>query len=182
MTGTAAEIIQYLFDQDKTKRWDLKEHREKRSLDANAYFYLLVNEIAKKQNISDVEVHDRLLTENPEYFKNDEGGFDWKVSPIEPNKYNLIKEQVNGNFEYYLNSGTVVSLEKEDGKKVEFKDGSGIVTGRVFWHIKGSRQMNSKEMSRLISSAVFEAEQLGIQTMTPNEIAQLNALWGKKHG
>lgn len=160
--------------------WEVKEHKKSRSLDSNNYFYLLVNKIAKKQRISDVEVHDKFLSENIEYFYNDDGGMDWKVSPQTPNAYGLIKEQVNGNFEYYKDSGMTVTLQKGTGDKVKYKDGKEVV-GRVFWHIKGSRQMDSKSMSRLISSVVFEAEQLGISTMTPAEIAHMNELWGKKH-
>ena len=97
--------------------WEVKEHRKSRSLDSNNYFYLLVNKIAKKQNISDTEVHDRFLAENIEYFTNDDGGIDWKVSPQEPNAYGLIKEQVNGNFEYYKDSGMTVLCRKNPARK-----------------------------------------------------------------
>lgn len=183
MTGNAQEIVSYLMEQQAVKpdcKYDLKEHKERRSLDSNNYFYLLVNKIAKKQNISDVEVHDKFLSENIDYFVNEDGGIDWKVSPVEPNAYGLIKEQVNGNFEYYKDSGMTVTLQKGTGDKVKYKDGKEVV-GRVYWHIKGSRQMDSKSMSRLISSVVFEAEQLGIPTMTPAEIAHMNELWGKRH-
>ena len=170
-------------DEEKNKpngMWEVKEARKSRSIDSNNYFYLLVNKIAKKQNISDTEVHDRFLAENIEYFTNDDGGIDWKVSPQEPNAYGLIKEQVNGNFEYYKDSGMSVKLQKGTGDNVKYKDGTDV-EGRVYWHIKGSRQMDSKSMSRLISSVVFEAEQLGINTMTENEIRHMNELWGKKH-
>lgn len=183
MIGNAKEILDYLLEQQREKpdaEWELSEKKQKRSLDSNNYFYLLVNKIAKKQNISDVEVHDKFLSENIDYFVNEDGGIDWKVSPVEPNAYGLIKEQVNGNFEYYKDSGMTVTLQKGTGDKVKYKDGKEVV-GRVFWHIKGSRQMDSKSMSRLISSVVFEAEQLGISTMTPAEIAHMNELWGKRH-
>lgn len=183
MTGTASEVVQYLMEQSRAKpdaKWDVTEHKQQRSLDSNNYFYLLVNKIAKKQRISDVEVHDKFLSENIEYFTNDDGAIDWKVSPVEPNQFGLIKEQVNGNFEYYKDSGMSVKLQKGTGDNVKYKDGTDV-EGRVYWHIRGSRQMDSKAMSRLISSVVFEAEQLGIPTMTPDEIERMNALWGKKH-
>ena len=186
MTGDTDSVIRYVME-EKLKNpdvtWDVELHREKkmRSLSANSYFYVLVNKIAIKQRISDTEVHDKLLSENIAYFKNSDGGIDWKVAPVEPNAYGLIKEQVDGNFEYYLDSGMTVKLQKENGEKVEYKNGKDV-QGRVYWHIKGSRQMTSKEMNRLISSTVFEAEQLGINALTPNEIAHLTALWGEKHG
>jgi len=182
MTGDTDTIIRYIMEEKMNNPdvlWDIDKHKEKRSLDSNAFFYLLINKIAVKQRISDVEVHDKYLSENIAYFKNDDGGMDWKVSPNQPNQYGLIKEQVNGNYEYYIDSGMMVTLQKEHGDKVKYKDGKEV-KGRVYWHIKGSRQMNSKEMSRLISSVVFDAEQLGIETMTPAEIAHMNSLWGKR--
>ena len=86
--------------------WELKEHEEKkmRSLSANNYFYTLVNKIAIKERISDTEVHDKFLSENRCYYKNDEGGIDWKVSPISANAYGLIKEKVGKNYEYYVDT------------------------------------------------------------------------------
>ena len=40
--------------------------------------------------------------------------------------------------------------------------------------------MDSKEMSHFIEGIVFEAKQLGIETMTPNEILEMNARWGNE--
>jgi hypothetical protein len=43
---------------------------------------------------------------------------------------------------------------------------------------KGSSEFDTKEMSIFIDGIVSEAKELGIETMTPNEIARLNGLWG----
>ena len=54
--------------------------------------------------------------------------------------------------------------------------GRGKVNGKEFTHyrvFKGSSEMDSLEMSILINGTVSEAEQLGIPTLTPNEIARL---------
>lgn len=184
-TGDTDEIIRYIMEEKLRNPdvvWDVKEHKEhkSRSLDSNSFFWLLVNKIAIKQRISDTEVHDKFLSENVAYFKNDDGGIDWKVAPTEPNAFGLIKEQVNGNYEYYKDSGMVVTLQKEQGDTVKYHDGHEV-QGRVYWHIKGTRQMDSKEMSRIISSVVFEAEALGINTLTPAEQAHMIALWGETH-
>ena len=47
MTGKSADIIKYLLDQDSTKEWDLSEHKEKRSLDANGLLWACLQEIAQ---------------------------------------------------------------------------------------------------------------------------------------
>lgn len=184
MTGTASQVVQYLMEQARENpdaEWDLTEHKKKRSLDSNSYFWLLVNKIANVQHISDADVHDRLLSENIAYYKNEEGGIDWKVSPLEPNAYGLIVEQIKDDYAYYLDSRMKVTLNKDGGDLVLDKNGCEVV-GRVYWHIKGTHQMDSKEMSRILESTVFEAEQLGIETMTPAEIEKMNRLWEKHHG
>lgn len=178
------EAVQYLTEQNILKPnadWEIKEKKKARSLNANSYFWVLVNKIAKKQHISDTEVHDKLLSENIAYFKNEEGGIDWKVSPIEPNKYGLIVEQIKDDYAYYLDSKMKVSLQKESGDLVKDKANHEVVMGRVYWHIKGTHQMDTKEMSRILESTVFEANELGIEVMTPNEIAELTAAWEKYH-
>lgn len=46
MTGTSAELIKYLVEQEKDKTWELKEQRGKRSLDANGMLWACLQEIA----------------------------------------------------------------------------------------------------------------------------------------
>ena len=186
-TGDTDMIVRYVMEEKLKKPdvvWDINEHEERRlrSLSANSYFYLLCNKIAIKQRISDVEVHDNFLSENRYYYENEGGGIDWKVSPVTPNAYGLIKEKVGKYYEYYVDSGMIVKLEKtQTGDKVKYKDGE-LVEGRVYWHIKGTHEMTSKELGRVIDSVIFEANQLGIETITPAEKERLLAMWGEKHG
>ena len=44
----------------------------------------------------------------------------------------------------------------------------------------GSSSYDTQQMSRLIELAVADAKELGIETLTPNEIAELLAFWGDK--
>lgn len=46
MIGNAQEIVKWLFDQERDKIFEIKEHREKRSLNANSYFWHLCGSIA----------------------------------------------------------------------------------------------------------------------------------------
>lgn len=187
MTGDAWKIIAFLSqEENKGKTWDLKEHKEKRSNDANAFFWTLVNQLSIYEGLSDTEVHDKYLSENRAYFYNDEGALDWKVSPLKPNKYGLIKERYidrkgNEQCNYYISSDMKVSLVKDDGNKCINKDGTETV-GTVYWHIKGSHQMDSKEMHRLINSVVEDARACGIETMPREKLNQLLESWGMNHG
>jgi hypothetical protein len=42
---------------------------------------------------------------------------------------------------------------------------------------KGSHLYDTKEMSRLIDYIVEEAKDLGIETMTPDDVARMKASW-----
>lgn len=55
--------------------------------------------------------------------------------------------------------------------------GTGIVNNKEFTHYKiykGSSEFDSKEMTIFIDGIIQECNQLGIPTLTPNEIASLN--------
>ena len=57
MLGKPQEIIQWLFAQDRDKVFEIKEHREKRSLTANAYAWALIGKIADVLRTSKDEVY-----------------------------------------------------------------------------------------------------------------------------
>ena len=44
--------------------------------------------------------------------------------------------------------------------------------------MRGSHTYDTKEMSRLIDGTVEEAKELGIETMTPDQIERMKSLWG----
>ena len=142
MIGNAEAIIQYLFQQDREKLYEVREYKQKRSLTANAYFWVLVNEIANVTNQSKDEIHLQMLKE---YGQNEVFSI---RSDIDVSRYLKYYEEI----------------------------GKGKVNGKEFTHyrvFKGSSEMDSREMAILIDGVVQEAEQLGIPTLTPNEIARL---------
>lgn len=48
--------------------------------------------------------------------------------------------------------------------------------------MRGSHTYNTAEMSKLIDGTVSEAKELGIETMTPDQIEEMKQKWGFKHG
>ena len=144
MIGNAEAIIQYLFQQDRDKLFEVRDYAKKRSLTANAYFWVLVNEIANVTNQSKDEIHLQMLKE---YGQNEVFSI---RSDIDVSRYLKYYEEI----------------------------GKGKVNGKEFTHyrvFKGSSEMDSREMAILIDGVVQEAEQLGIPTLTPNEIARLKS-------
>ena len=61
MIGNAEEIIKWLFAQDREKVFEIKEHRAKRSLTANAYAWSLIGKIADALRTSKDEVYLTML-------------------------------------------------------------------------------------------------------------------------
>lgn len=54
----------------------------------------------------------------------------------------------------------------------------GQVNGKSeYWLYKQTHTLNTSEMSQLIKGAVQEAQQLGIQTLTPRELAEIEKKW-----
>ncbi len=61
MIGNAKEIVQWLFEQDSDKVFEVKEHKEKRSLTANAYAWTLIGKIAEVLRTSKDETYLTML-------------------------------------------------------------------------------------------------------------------------
>lgn len=159
MTGTASEIIQYLFDQDKTKKWDIKEHKEKRSLDANAYFHVLCDKLRQKLGMSMARCKNHLIADYGQILYLPDGA---------PMIY-----KTNAPEEYMRELETIhtkcIKVAEENGKEVYFY--------RLY---RGSHEYDTKEMSQLIEGTVQECKAVGLETETPYEIAKMEALWGKR--
>ena len=142
MVGNAIQIIQWLYNQDKDKRFDIKEHKEKRSLNANNYAWKLITEIANVLRKSKEEVHFDLLR-------------DYSQVALVILKSNV---DIKGYIRYYeFERETIISNVKFNIYKV----------------YKGSSEMDKKEFSILLEGLIQEAQQQGIPTLTPNEIAKL---------
>ena len=146
MVGNAIQIIQWLYNQDKDKIFDIKEHKEKRSLNANNYAWKLITEIANVLRKSKEEVYLEMLK-----------------SYGQCEMISIVSSvDVKGYFKYYEEAGR------------------SFLNGKEFTHYKiykGSSEFNTKEMSILIDGIVQEAKQLGIETMTPSQLAELKSLW-----
>lgn len=61
MIGTQKQAITWLLEQNKDKKYEVKEYSEKRGLKANAYYWELVNQLANVLRISKEELHFLLL-------------------------------------------------------------------------------------------------------------------------
>lgn len=130
---------------------DVKKWRKPRSNDANAYFHVLVNEIATARGMADDEVKRLLVVDYGTYARDGDGqiiGFKLpqSVDPDTIYPYTKLFKQVG-----------------ENGKVFN-----------CYLVYKRSSEMDTKEMSRLIDGAIYEARELGIDTDTPEQRARFN--------
>lgn len=141
----------------------LTKHREGRSLDANAYYNVLVRKIAHERNISEAEYHNRSLAEVGIPMLDAEGN---RILVMMKDNDQWLK-QLQGENHYAPTTKTATA-----------KDGS---VWRWFYLLLPSRLMNTREMSMLIDYVVQDAQALGIETQTPDQIAHMMTLWGSRN-
>lgn len=162
ITKKANELIMFLAGQKQDTLWDLTEHKEKRSLNSNNYYWKLAGEVAKKTirygaNIN--EIHNRNLRELGlrEYIN------DQPLCIYIPDTEEAEKTALNAE-SYHI---------KPTSQTRVGKDGTVF---RCYVMLRGSHTFNSEEMSALVDLMVQEAKAVGVETLTPIELAQMREL------
>ena len=140
---------------DKKYVADLKRFFNKRSLDSNAYFHVLVGKIAENQGLANDEVKKQLV-------------LDYGTLAVDDEENTIgfkLPETVDPDMLY--------PYTKQFDERME--NGKLFICYLVY---KRTRTLDSKEMARLIEGTVYEAKNLGIETLSPAEIERMNAAWG----
>lgn len=135
----------------------VKKYRKKRSLDANAYFHVLVGKIADRLIISKAHAKNILISKYGQPVLLEDG---------QPMIY-----KTNAPVEYMQEQETLHSIPVKFGNE----NGKEVVFYKIY---RGSHTLDSKEMSVLIEGTVADAKELGIETLTPNELKKLTEVWG----
>mgnify|MGYP002513886410 CR=1 FL=1 len=159
MTKNTRQLIIYLMEQPPEKEWDLQEHKEKRSLDSNAYFHVLCDKLRQALNISFARCKNHLIADYGQIEYVDDEPMIYKTNA--PEEYMMELETLHTK---------CVKVTTENGREVFFY--------RVY---RGSHEYNTEEMARLINGTVEECKAQGIETATPDEIARMQALWESRY-
>ena len=138
---------------DKPYIAELREKRGKRSLDANAYLWVLCQKIAEAVgNITKDDVYRRAVHEVGQF----------EILPIRVEALDAFIRKWHGH-------GTGWIAEKQDDSKLP-----GYVRVIAYY---GSSVYDTQEMSVLLNYIIDEAKQLNIETATPDELALMKARW-----
>ena len=154
---TMQGVSNYCLSLDSEKEYviEIKEHKQKRSLNANSYLWLLLDRLA-----IEMSADGQIYTQEELYRKYiKEAGLRQDIT-LAPNVAKTFKH-------LWCNYG--VGWFTEDVDTV-----SENHTIRFYY---GSSCYKSKQMARLIDSIVQDCEALGIETKTPEEINNLLSLW-----
>ena len=133
---------------------ELKEHRKKRSMNANNYFWQLADQIAEKLGQEKEELY-------LAYVK--------RVGPFKD--FTLSEDEAKTFRVAWAMLGTGWPTEQ-----VDYSPSGREVIIRAYY---GSSQYNTRQMSRLIDMAVADAKDLGIEVLTPLELERMKEEWGK---
>ena len=151
MIGKPEELVRWLFNQDKEKVFEIKEHKLKRSLNANAYCWVLMNKIADAIKSTKEEVY-------REYIKN-KGIF---------RLITMNKDATNTFIKVWQEKGLGWICDVSESKY------EGMADVVAYY---GTSSYNTKQMANFIDYVVDEAKNLGIETLPPDEIERLKSLW-----
>lgn len=158
LTGTIGIIIDSLMQLPNDKIYDVivKDHKEKRTIDQNSYYWKLLTEYSNWAHHDAQRLHNELIElYGQPYFVDD----------------TLIQIKLpKGTDIYSLNvylRHTYSLVEEEDGIK------------EIFHLMRGSSEYNTEEMSILIDGLInqIKGSEAPIETMTSEERAELWGNW-----
>lgn len=132
---------------------EIKKYRNKRSLDANAYCWILMQKLAEKLNVTKEEIYREAIKSVGTY----------ELLPIK-------EEAVVRFIESWQHNGLGWVCETTKSKL------DGYINVLAYY---GSSTYDSKEMNRLIDLIVEECKLQNIETMTPEQLSVLKEEWSK---
>ncbi len=146
-----AKLIETL-DGEKEYVIEVKEKKKKRSLDANAYFWALTDELAKKLNKPKTDIY-------REYIKEIGGVSDTLC---------MLNKAVDKFCERWASMGIGYQTDRIESKL------EGCTNVIAYY---GSSTYDTAQMSRLIDMAVQDCKQFGIPTYDREELDRLVKKW-----
>ena len=128
---------------DVCLRLSVKKWKEKRSLDANAYYWQLNSKMAQALHTTPQELHEELLQ-----------------------RYGLLDSDDNGHISITVRAQ--VDMNRIDGHWKLYKL-SRDSKWKSYLRIRGTSEYDTAEMSYFLDRVIEEALELGISTETPNQ-------------
>ena len=158
MTGTTPQIIRWLTMQDQELVWDVKRHSEKRTLSQNGYYWQLIGKMADALRLPKPEVHNKMLRAYGQV-----QGIDGRIMTVTIPDTEKAERQTLLAEGYHVKPTSQVRL------------GTKNQLFRTYVLLKGSHELNTEEFSILLDGTIHEAQNIGIETITPLELEAMRA-------
>jgi hypothetical protein len=133
---------------------EISKQKKKRSLDANAYFHVLVSKIAEVMKLGEDETKIKMVLEYGSIMRDENG------------------DKVGFKLPASVNINSIYKYAKWFDERIE--NGRKFNCYIIYEH---THKLDSKQMARLIDGTIYEAKELGIDVMTPNQLAELKSSW-----
>lgn len=148
----ARGIVRVLNSVNKLYAAVIKPYRKKRSLDANAYYWVLCGKLSEVMNIPPKEIYRGHIRDIGNYVVTD------------------MKSDAVKDFAKFW-------CRDHEGRLIETRRSNiqGRTTVLAYY---GSSDFDSTQMSRLIDNCIQDCQAVGIETMTPEQQAALIERWG----
>lgn len=153
MIGKADKLIRWLTTQDNEKTFEIQEHKEKRSLNANALLWKCLGEMATSLRTDKWDVYLEMLKRYGTY----------TYICVKPKAVDAVKKQWR---------------ECEEIGHIDI-NGADSVQMLCYY---GSSTMNTKEFSTLLDGVISEMEEMGIDTPEQRELDRAIEQWEQKNG
>ena len=154
--GKANDLVLFLMNVDRDIVWDLTEHKEKRSLSQNAYYWVLLGKVAQKTKVPAAEIHNLNLRELGLVMRINDNIVPVCLPDTDQTENSVLHAET-----YHL---------KPTSKVIDGKDGKPY---RCYVMLRGSSTFSTDEMAALLDLMVQDAKAQGIETMTPQELAHM---------
>lgn len=144
-----------IIENEKDLKIDIKQWRNKRSLDANAYCFVLCDKIAKVIGNTKEYVYKAAIKQVGEF----------EILPI---KDEAVEKWIRN----WEQNGLGWQSEKMEDSKLEG------YTKTINYY--GSSTYDTKMMAKLLEEIIYQAKELDIDTVTPDEKEKLISKWENK--
>lgn len=148
MIGFAEDLVRWLFQQDRDKLFEVKEHKEKRSLNANGLLWKCLGEMAEALHTDKWQVYLKMLKRYGKY----------TYICVKPHVVEAVKKQWR---------------ECEEIGEIDINGQKAVQLLCYF----GSSTYNTKEFSVLLDGVISEMKEMGLETMPPEEIKRIEEMW-----
>lgn len=143
---------------------EIKRYRRKRSLDANAYYWVLLEKLSRCLGQSNAELHNRMLREYGQHEI-----FDGETVDVKIPETDAAIKKVDNSMECHLKPTSEILIDE-----------NGAVY-RMYELLRGSRTYNTVEMAHLIDGLISDCKDAGIpdaEIATPDEKRLLKEKYG----